>query len=193
MMFAGTTMLLAVAAEAAEKVAESGAMPPESGGLPQLNPQHFTPQLFWLAVTFIALLFIMSKIALPRVGEVLEERRDRIKRDLDAASRLKDDTDKALADYEKALADARANASGIAKKTRAELAAETEAERHRVDDQIAVKLKEADSRIAATKTKALSAIGDIATDTARAVVEKLIGQDVPADDVKKVLRPSAGE
>ncbi len=192
-MFAGTTMLLAVAAEAAEKVAESGAMPPELGGLPQLNPQHFTPQLFWLAVTFIALLFIMSKIALPRVGEVLEERRDRIKRDLDAASRLKDDTDKALADYEKALADARANASGIAKKTRAELAAETEAERHRVDDQIAVKLKEADSRIAATKTKALSAIGDIATDTARAVVEKLIGQDVPADDVKKVLRPSAGE
>jgi F-type H+-transporting ATPase subunit b len=186
MMFAGTTMLFAVAAEAAEEAAQSG-------GLPQLNPHHFTPQLFWLAVTFIALLFIMSKIALPRVGEVIEERRDRIKRDLDAAGRLKEETDKALADYEKALADARANASGIAKETRQKLAAETDAERHRVDAQIAVKLKDADARIAVTKSKAVSAIGEIATETARAVVEKLIGQDVSADDVRKVLRPVAGE
>jgi len=193
MMFAGTTMLFAVAAEAVEKVAESSALPPESSGLPQLNPHHFTPQLFWLVVTFVALLFVMSKIALPRVAEVIDERRDRIKRDLDAAARLKDETDKALADYEKALADARSNASGIAKDTREKLAAETDAERHRVDEQIAAKLNEADSRIAATKSKALSAIGDIATETTRAVVEKLIGQDVSADDVKRVLRPAAGE
>lgn len=184
-MFAGTTMLFAVAAEAAEEAAKSG-------GLPQLNPHTFETQLFWLVVTFLALFFVMSKIALPRVGEVIEERRDRIKRDLDAAARLKDETDKALADYEKALADARSNASSIAKDTREKLAAETEAERHRVDEQIAGKLRDADTRIAATKTKALSAIGDIATDTTRAVVEKLIGQDVPAEDVKKVLRPVAG-
>jgi F-type H+-transporting ATPase subunit b len=192
-MFAGTTMLFAVAAEAVEKVADSSALPHESGGLPQLNPNHFTPQLFWLVVTFVALLFIMSKLALPRVGEVLEERRDRIRRDLDAAARLKDETDKALADYEKALSDARSNASGIAKETREKLSAETDAERHRVDEQIAAKLGEADSRIAATKSRALSAIGDIATETTRAVVEKLIGHDVTADDVKKVLRPVAGE
>jgi F-type H+-transporting ATPase subunit b len=184
-MFAGTTMLFAVAAEAAGEAAKSG-------GLPQLNPHTFEAQLFWLVVTFLALFFVMSKIALPRVGEVIEERRDRIKRDLDAAARLKDETDKALADYEKALADARSNASGIAKETREKLAAETEAERHRVDEQIAVKLRDADTRISASKTKALSAIGDIATDTARAVVEKLIGQDVPAEDVKKVLRPTTG-
>jgi F-type H+-transporting ATPase subunit b len=126
MMFAGTTMLLAVAAEAAGEAAQSG-------GLPQLNPHYFTPQLFWLAVTFLILLFVMSKIALPRVGDVIEERRDRIKRDLDAAFGLKAETDKALADYEKALSDARANASGIAKDTREKLAAETDAERHRVD------------------------------------------------------------
>src|SRR6185369_16100178 len=162
-MFAGMTLLLAVTAEAAEKAAQSG-------GLPQLNPEHFTPQLFWLALTFIALLFIMQKIALPRVGEVIEERRDRIKRDIDTAIRLKSDTDKALADYEKALADARTNASGIAKETREKLAAETDVERHRVDDQIAGKLRDADTRIAATKSKAVSAIGDIATETARAVV-----------------------
>lgn len=184
-MFAGMTMLLSVAAEAAEEAHKSG--------LPQLNVDHFAPQLFWLTLTFLALFFIMAKIALPRVGEVLEERRDRIKRDLEAANRLKTETDKALADYEKAFADARANASGIAKEMREALAAETEAERHRVDAQITAKLREADARIGATKSKARSAISDIAADTARAVVAKLIGQDVSPDEVKKVLRPVAGE
>lgn len=186
-MIAGLTMVFAAAAEAAEEAAHSG------GGLPQLNPEHFMPQLFWLAVTFALLLVIMSKIALPRVAEVIEERKDRIQRDLEAAAKLRSETDKALADYEKALADARANASGIAKETREKLAAETEAERQRVDGVIAGKLKDAEARIVATKSKALGAVGDIATETARAVVSKLIGQDVTADDVKRVLRPAAGE
>lgn len=185
-MFAGTTLLFAVAAEAAEGASKSE-------GLPQLDPNHFTPQLFWLVLSFIALFFIMSRIALPRVGDVIDERRDRIKRDLDAAGRLKDETDKALSDYEKALADARSNASGIAKETRERLAAETDAERQRVDAQLAVKLQSAESRIAETKSKAVSAIGEIATDTARAVVTKLIGQDVSPDEVKKVLQPAPVE
>jgi|SRR6185312_4448113 F-type H+-transporting ATPase subunit b len=185
-MFAGTTLLLAVSAEAAETATKAE-------GLPQLNPEHFTPQLFWLAVTFLVLLFIMSRVALPRVADVIEERRDRIKRDIEAAGRLKADTDQALAAYEKALADARANASGIAKQTRESLASETDAERQRVDAQISAKLQGAEARIAATKTKAVAAIGDIATDTARAVVAKLIGQDVAPDEVKKALRPVPGE
>jgi len=185
-MFAGTTLLFAVAAEAAEDAARSG-------GLPQLDPNHFAPQLFWLAVCFAVLLFVMSRIALPRVGDVIEERRDRIKRDLETAGRLKAETDKALSDYEKALADARSNASSIAKETRDKLAAETDAERQRLDGQLAVKLQNAETRIAETKTKAVSAIGEIATETARAVVAKLIGQDVSPDEVKKALRPAPGE
>lgn len=193
-MLAGMTMLIAAAAQAVEGAAETaGGAAHKAGGLPQLNPEYFTPQLFWLAVTFLALLFIMSKIALPRVGEVIEERQERIQRDLDAAGRLKGETDKALADYEKALADARGNASAIAKETRERLAAETDAQRHRVDAEISSKLQSADARISQTKSKALSAVSDIATDTARAVVSKLIGEDVSADDVKKVLRPVAGE
>ena len=185
-MFAGTTLLFAVAAEAAGEASKAE-------GLPQLDPNHFLPQLFWLVLSFIALFFVMSRIALPRVGDVIDERRDRIKRDLDAAGRLKDETDKALSDYEKALADARSYASGIAKETRQRLAAETDTERQRVDAQLAVKLQNAESRIAETKSKAVSAIGEIATDTARAVVTKLIGQDVSPDEVKKVLQPAPGE
>lgn len=184
-MFASITMLAAAAGEAAHQASKAG--------LPQLNPDTFAPQLFWLVLTFLALLFVMSKIALPRVGEVIEERADRIQRDVDAAGRLKAETDKALADYEKALADARANASGIAKQTREKLASETDAEKSRAEAGISAKLLDADKRILATKDKALTAVNDIAADTARAVVAKLVGHDVSLDDVKKVLQPVAGK
>ena len=184
-MFAGITMLAAEATEIAHKAAKSG--------LPQLDTHMFSPQLFWLALTFLSLLFLMSKVALPRIGEVIEERAERIQRDIDAAGRLKADTDKALADYEKALADARANASSIAKQTREKLAAETDAEKARAEAGITAKLAEAETRIAATKVKALTAVNDIAAETARAVVAKLVGQDVSLDDVRQVLKPVAGE
>ncbi len=184
-MFAGIIMLAAEVAGAAHEAPKSG--------LPQLDTHAFSPQLFWLTLTFLTLLFVMSKIALPRVGDVINERKDRITRDIEAARRLKSETDRALADYEKALGDARANASSIAKQTREKLGAETEAEKGRAEKQIAAKLQDADVRIAATKTKALTAVNDIAAETARAVVARLVGQDVSLDDVKKILHPVAGE
>ena len=90
-------------------------------GLPQLNVADFAPQLIWLALTFGLLYLIMSRVALPRIGEVIEERSQRIQRDLDEAERLKGETEKALGAYEQALAEARAKAQGIAKETRDKL------------------------------------------------------------------------
>ncbi len=184
-MLASMSMLAVAAAEAATQAVKPG--------LPQLNAHDFSPQLFWLAVTFGALYFIMARVALPRIGEVITERRDRIARDIAAASRLKNDTDKALADYEKALSDARGKASAIAKETRDTLSRETDAEKARVEAQIGAKLQAAEQRIAQTKTKALTAVNDIAAETAAAVIAKLIGQDVSIADVKKALAPVAGE
>lgn len=191
-MFAGMTMLAVAAMEAVHDVAVAAHEAPKSG-LPQLNTHYFTPQLFWLALTFVALMFMMSKIALPRIGEVIDERRERVARDIESAGRLKAETDKALADYEKALSDARSNASGIAKQMRDKLTGETDAEKARVESQIAAKIADAEQRIAATKTKALSAVNDIAAETATAVVAKLVGQDVGADEVKKALAAVAGK
>lgn len=185
-MLVGMNILAIAAAEAVTRE-------PAKSGLPQLNAHDFSPQLFWLAVTFGALYFIMARVALPRIGEVITERRDRIARDIAAASRLKNDTDKALADYEKALSDARGKASAIAKETRDTLSRETDAEKARVEAQIGAKLQAAEQRIAQTKTKALTAVNDIAAETAAAVIAKLIGQDVSIADVKKALAPVAGE
>ena len=163
----------------------------KSGGLPQLNPADFAPQLIWLAITFAVLYFILARVALPRIGEVIEERRDRVQRDLDAAERFKKDTDAALAAYERALSEARAKASSMAKEMRDKLAAETDKERASVEGELSAKLADAEARIAATKTKALSSMNEIAAETASAVVSKFLGEDVSPAEVRKVLQPAA--
>lgn len=160
-----------------------------SGGLPQLNTEYFAPQLIWLALTFAALYFLMSRIALPRIGEVIEERRDRVQRDLDEAERLKGETEKALAAYEQALTDARGKAQGIAKATRDKLAGEVETERSRVDAQVAQSIADAEKRILETKSRAISQVNDIAADTAGAIVSRLVGSEPTRDEIKSALTP----
>ena len=160
---------------------------------PPLDPTVFAPQIIWLAISFATLYFLLSRLVLPKIGSVIQERKDRIQRDLDAATKLKSETDAALAAYEKSLSDARANASALARQTREKLGAETDAERAKVESQLAAKVADAESRIQATKTKALSSVGDIAAETAAGIVEKLLGKGVSAEDIKRAMAPGAAE
>ena len=157
-------------------------------GFPPFNVDTFAPQLVWLALTFSALYVLMSRLVLPRIGEVIDERRERIQRDLDTAERLKSDTDKALADYEKALGDARANAGAIARETREKLDANVAERQRAVDEEINGRLAEAESRIQDMRSKALASVDEIATDVASAVVKQLIDTDVAAADIQSALK-----
>lgn len=159
----------------------------KKSGLPQLNVQDFAPQLVWLALTFGILYFVLSRVSLPRIGEVIEERRDSIQRDLDEAARLKGETEKALAGYEQARADARSKATALAREHQEKVTAESDKERSKVEAQITAKLAEADARISTLKTRALAGINDIAADTAGAIVNRLTGQDATADEIRKAL------
>lgn len=179
--------LTALAAIAASSLSTAALAAEGQAGLPQLNANDFAPQLIWLAISFVLLLLIMSRVALPRIGDVLEERRDRVKRDLDAAQRFKVETEKALATYEKSLADARANASGLARQARETLAQQIDAEKAAVDKTLSGKLAEAEASIAASKSKALASVGDIAADSVGAIVDKLIGQNVSRDEISRAL------
>lgn len=154
---------------------------------PPLDNQFYPSQLAWLAITFVALYVLLSRLALPRIGEVLEERRARIRRDLDEADRLKTETDKALKGYEQAIADARGQATSTARDMREKLAAETEREKSSVETALSAKIADAESRIAATKTKAMQSVSEIAAETAGAVVGSLIGQVPTPDEIKKAL------
>ncbi len=148
----------------------------DSGVFPPFDSSTFGPQLFWLALTFGALYLLMSKIALPRIGEILEVRRDRIEGDLAEAERLRKKTDQAIASYEAELAEARAKSQAIAEDTRASLKADVDAKRAEVEADLTKKVAVAESRIQKTKADALANVDDIAADTAVALVSKLTGK-----------------
>jgi len=161
---------------------------PQKGGLPQLNPHDFSPQLIWLVGTFALLWWLMSTVALPKVRGVIEERRDRIQRDLDEAEWLKKETEQALANYESSLASARQRSGVIAKDIRDKLAAETEAQRATVEKQVATKVADAERRITDMKSKAMAEVGQIAADTAEAIVAQLTGKPASKDEVRKAVQ-----
>jgi len=152
----------------------------EHGGFPPFQSQTFASQLVWLAIAFVLLYVLMSKLALPRVGALIEGRRKHIEGDIAEAGRLKTQSDDAAAAYEKALADAHGRAQGIANETRDRQAAEADARRKTLEDQLNVKLADAEKTIAATKQTAMSSVRGIAEDAARAIVERLTGT-APAD------------
>jgi F-type H+-transporting ATPase subunit b len=160
---------------------------------PPLDPTGVVPQLFWLALTFGLLYLLMKRFALPRVSEVIEERRERIERDLAKAEALKGETELALASYERALGEARTKAGTIGKDVHAKLMAEVDAERAKVDTEIAAHVAEAEARIDQARARAMAGVGEIAGETAGAIVAKLIGREVSQDEVKRALMQRAAE
>jgi F-type H+-transporting ATPase subunit b len=147
---------------------------------PPFNAETYASQLFWLAICFVFLFLVMWKVALPRIGGIIDTRLKRVADDLSDAGKLKTQSDAAIADYEKALADARARAQAIANETRDTQAAAAETRRKALEDELNVKLADAEKTIAATKTAAMSNVRGIAADATKAIVERLIGK-VPAD------------
>lgn len=142
---------------------------------PPFQKDTFASQLVSLLIAFVALYLIVSKIALPRVGSVLDERAKRIEDDFAAAQRLKGESDDALKAYETELAQARARAQAIGAETRERLNAASEAERKTLEEKLAVKLADAEKTIAATRETAMSNVRGIAADAAAAIVQQLSG------------------
>src|ERR1700757_3730654 len=112
---------------------ETPAGPP---AFPPFEAEHFPSQLVWLAISFALLYVLMSKIALPRIGGIMAARSKVISDDLAAAGRLKEQSNAAQAAYEKALADTRGRAQGIAATTREQRARETEESHKRLEAQL---------------------------------------------------------
>lgn len=142
---------------------------------PPFNSQTFASQLFWLVITFVFLYVMMSKVALPRIGAIIDSRQKRIDDDLAEAQKLKTESDAALASYEKALADARNRGQAIATEMREKQAAASEATRKTLEAQLNAKLADAEKTIAATKSAAMANVSAIAQDAAATIVERLTG------------------
>jgi F-type H+-transporting ATPase subunit b len=155
----------------------------DKAGLPQLDLTTFASQIFWLAVSFVVLYVIISRIAAPKIGGVIEERAARIKGDLDAAADAKKASEAAIAGYEKALADARGRAAKLSEEIRGKVVAEANARTETAEKQLAADMQKAEGRISEMRSAALARLSTIARDTAAEIVQKLTGDTAPAADL----------
>jgi F-type H+-transporting ATPase subunit b len=143
---------------------------------PPFNAETYASQLFWLVVCFAFLFVMMWKVALPRIGRIIDDRQKHMADDLADAERLRGQSDEAVAAYEKALADARARAQAIASETRDKQAKAADAQRKQLEDELNRKQADADKTIAASKQAAMGNVRAIAADAARSIVERLLGK-----------------
>jgi F-type H+-transporting ATPase subunit b len=158
---------------------------------PPFDVSTFPSQLLWFALIFGAMYYYLSKRLLPAVGGVIEARRARIAKDIDEATAMQHKADAAAAEHEKSLAKARADAQSTAQAARDKVAAETDAKRKALDEQLNAKLSEAEGRIAANRAAAMGNVQAIAADATGAIVERLIGRAPNAADVAKAVDASA--
>ncbi len=149
-----------------------------SSGFPPFEPTYYPSQILWLVITFGLFYLFLKKVVLPRIGGVLEVRRDRIAQDLDQAARMKTEADAAVAAYEQELAEARTSANAIGQQARDAARTDIDAQRKRIEADLNAKLAESEQRIAAIKAKALGEVDTIAVETAEAIVQQLLGGKV---------------
>lgn len=145
-------------------------------GLPQLDPSTFAPQVIWLVISFAVLYVVMSRVALPKVSEVLEQRSIMIEGNLKKAEDLKAEAEAAQTAYEEALATARANAHERIKEVRDAAAAESQKRSDDLGAKLTDQVQKAEANIAEAKAKAMGGIKAMAEDVAAAAAEKLTGE-----------------
>lgn len=143
--------------------------------MPQLDFSTFPTQWIWLAITFIAMYVIMAKTALPRIGQVLEERQDRIDGNLEMAAQLKQEAEEAADTYEQGLTEARAESQTIIRQVTDELSADSAKHLSALGDDLAGKVADAEKGIAKAREAALGNVRELAAEIAKEAAGKLAG------------------
>jgi F-type H+-transporting ATPase subunit b len=168
----------------------------EGGGhgvFPPFDASTYPSQILWFVIAFAILYALMSRVALPRVGEIKTMRRDKIASELDEAQKLQAQADAAGAAYEKTLADAKARAQSLAQEMHAKLAAETASKRHELEADLNARLAAAEAQISDMKAKAMSNVGAIAREAAAQIVQHLTGRPADVNAIARAQTEAGGQ
>jgi F-type H+-transporting ATPase subunit b len=162
-------------------------VPKQEGGFPPFDTTTFSSQFFWLVITFGFLLVVMWRVAGPRINAAITNRRGVINGAIAEANQARSDAQGAQAGYESALATARARANAIAEDTRVKLNAQIAKAKAEADARAHDAMAAADARIASTRESAKAAVTMAARDAAIAIVERLTGDKVSAEDAARAM------
>lgn len=156
--------------------------------MPQLEQIHtFIGQIFWLIITFGFLYLILWKAALPRVSSILLERQDRIDEDIQKAVEFKKEAEKAVAAYEKLVADAQSNAQAVIREANEKQAARAATRQEALTEKIKVDIANAEKRIDEARSEAINNIQSVSIEVAQSAASRLIGIEIGLEEAETAV------
>ena len=157
------------------------------GGMPQLNPEYWVSQIFWVILIFGTLYVILWRIILPKINENLENRKSQILTDLDDAQKFEDQSKEKLSDYNKILNQAKQEAKKILDRTRKKVNHDIENKKNQFNLEIVKEIENAEKEIKMLKLSSIEDINKIAIETSSAIVRKIVGTEVNASSVSAIV------
>ena len=159
----------------------------ESGGMPQLNPEFWVSQIFWLILTFGILYIILSKLILPKISANLELRKSQIQENIEAAEKQRESSDAKLKEYDNIILKSKVEAKNIFKDAREKVIKDINSKKKTLDKQIDEEIKKAEQEIEVLRKNAPEKISKIAIETSAQLVKKLIGAEINNSSISAIV------
>ena len=159
----------------------------ESGGMPQLNPEFWISQIFWLTLTFGILYVVLSKLILPKISANLELRKSQIQENIEAAEKQRESSESKLKEYDEIILKSKLEAKNIFKDAREKALKDINSKKEILDEQINEEIKKAEQEIEFLRKSAPEKINRIAIDTSSDLIKKLIGTEINSSSISAIV------
>ena len=159
----------------------------ESGGMPQLNPEFWISQIFWLILTFGILYLVLSRLILPKISNNLESRKSQILENIEAAEKQREDSETKLSEYEEIISKSKLQAKTIFNQSREKALKDINAKKEVLNKQIENEISEAEKEIKSLRDGAPEKINKIAIETSSELIKKLIGAEINNSSISAIV------
>ena len=159
----------------------------ESGGMPQLNPEFWVSQIFWLTITFGFLYLVLSKLILPKINANLETRKSQISDNIEAADRQREESENKLKEYEDIISKSKIEATNILNEAREKVLKDIAIKKNTLDNQIVEEIEKVEKEINQLRKDAPAKINKIAVETSAVLVKKLIGAEINNSSISAIV------
>ena len=156
-------------------------------GMPQLNPEFWISQIFWLTLVFGSLYILLAKFVLPKISSNLEARKSQIAENIEEAEKKREESDKKLKDYEKIVNDAKIEAKNIFSQTREKILRNINSKKEILEKEIDIEIQKAEKEILDLKKKSPEKINKIAIETSADLIKQIIGAEVNNSNISAIV------
>jgi F-type H+-transporting ATPase subunit b len=156
-------------------------------GMPQLNPEFWISQIFWLTLIFGALYVLLSKFILPKISNNLETRKSQIVENIESAEKQRKESDQKIKDYENIINEAKIEAKNIFNQAREKILKDINNKKESLKKEIDQEIKKAETEILELKNKSPEKINKIAIETSADLIKKIVGVEVNNSNISAIV------